>query len=185
MPRRSFSRKDRARIVLRISPLLSYELGRGVHLRAERIEEIRRETLRLVEAGHTQQEVAAALGASTSRLSRWCRSAVMETKAPLRLLKHTDRTLMQAAWDRIEVAAPDTCWPWRGFVKSNGYGSLNYKGKAFNAHRLVYSLLVATIPDGQVVDHICGNPGCVNPRHLQAVSQSENLMLSGRRRRNA
>lgn len=43
------------------------------------------------------------------------------------------------------------------------------------AHRAVYELLVGPIADGLVIDHLCRKPSCVNPSHLEAVTQSENL----------
>jgi len=172
-------------VVLRIEPLRPHEQGRGVHIPADRLQEIRAETLRLVSLGYSQEHVAKALGASKSRLSRWCRAEVMATNAPMRLIKHADRTLTQTMWDRINVRGRDECWPWGGFVKPNGYGSLNYRGTAYNAHRLVYETLVGPIPEGAVIDHICANPHCVNPCHLQPVTQTENLMLASRRSRDA
>ncbi len=30
------------------------------------------------------------------------------------------------------------------------------------------------IPDNMVIDHICGNRICVNPLHMEVVSQAEN-----------
>ena len=176
-------RDDDAKIpLLGIDPLREYEQGRGVRMPPNRLTEIRNETLRLVALGYKQSEIATALGATPSRLSRWCRQAVMETRGPLRLLKHRDRTLAQAMWDRIDVRGAEECWRWLGAVKGNGYGAFNYKGTGYNAHRLVYETLVGTIPQGLVLDHICSNPACVNPRHLQIVTQTENLMLSARRR---
>lgn len=48
------------------------------------------------------------------------------------------------------------------------------------AHRVSYELFVGPIPEGYDVDHLCGQPLCVRPSHLEAVTPSEN-----RRRENA
>ena len=166
---------------LRILPLSSHETGRGIRLSATRLAEVKLEALRLIGQGFAQYQIAEAMGCSTSRISRWCRDVVMETRAPRRLVGHRDRALSHLMWDRIGVAAPEECWLWKGSIRANGYGSLNYKGKNHTAHRLVYSILVDEIGRDQVIDHVCCNPSCVNPSHLQAVSQTENLMLARRR----
>ncbi|MDE1854509.1 MAG: HNH endonuclease [Thaumarchaeota archaeon] len=44
------------------------------------------------------------------------------------------------------------------------------------AHRFSYQLLIGQIPAGLTLDHLCRNRGCVNPAHLQAVSNRENLL---------
>ena len=43
------------------------------------------------------------------------------------------------------------------------------------AHRWSYQLFKGEIPDGYVVDHLCGTYQCVNPNHLEAVTHSENI----------
>lgn len=67
---------------------------------------------------------------------------------------------------------PDACWFW-GTRK--GYYTLNFNGLIIGAHRLIYTLFVGVIPRGKVVDHKCNQPNCVNPRHLQAITQKANV----------
>lgn len=79
-----------------------------------------------------------------------------------------------------EVPGRDSeCWPWVGSMKKDGYGLHNYRrdGRrtSQNAHRAVYEMLVGPIPDGMQLDHLCRNPSCVNPGHLDPVTNGENV----------
>lgn len=46
--------------------------------------------------------------------------------------------------------------------------SLSHQGTYITlpAHRVAYSLFVAPAVPGEPVRHSCGNPDCINPRHL-------------------
>lgn len=73
------------------------------------------------------------------------------------------------------------CWLWRGShgPASNGYGRIGVgtqrQRRSRLAHRVSYELLVGPIPDGLVLDHLCGVRHCVNPDHLEPVTQKENV----------
>lgn len=48
-------------------------------------------------------------------------------------------------------------------------------GETRMAHRVSHVLYKGPIPNGLVIDHLCRNPSCVNPDHLEAVTQKENV----------
>lgn len=66
------------------------------------------------------------------------------------------------------------CWEWK-YPLSNGYGVVRHHGKMRGAHRVVYELHRGEIPKGMYLDHLCRNSRCVNPDHLDAVSQRVNV----------
>ncbi len=78
---------------------------------------------------------------------------------------------------RYVAEALTGCWLWDGQLV-NGYGKFWNGMHSLYAHRYSFVLHRGAIPDGMVVDHKCNNPSCVNPDHLQAISQRANLMRS-------
>lgn len=77
----------------------------------------------------------------------------------------------------------DGCWSWLGHTHNpDGYAlfTLNAKengGKPteVRVHRYLYELLRGPIPDGLECDHLCRNPGCPNPEHIELVTHDENM----------
>ena len=78
-------------------------------------------------------------------------------------------------WDKVEVGHPLGCWEWTAY-KDNGYGRINVDRVPVPSHRVAYELLVGPIPDGMHLDHLCRNPSCVNPDHLEPVSSRDNVL---------
>lgn len=68
------------------------------------------------------------------------------------------------------------CWFWTAYKDKLGYGRfLRATGKNMLAHRWSYLNLKGIIKEGLELDHLCRNPSCVNPDHLEAVSHQENM----------
>jgi HNH endonuclease len=72
--------------------------------------------------------------------------------------------------------ADDGCIEFTGKRQQDGYGQITVNGRSIVAHRVAYEFYVGPIPDGLVLDHLCRNPGCVNPAHLEPVTQRVNLL---------
>lgn len=66
------------------------------------------------------------------------------------------------------------CWEWQRAKDRKGYGIASWNGQKGFAHRHYYEQAKGAIPDGYQVDHLCRNPSCVNPNHLEAVLPVEN-----------
>lgn len=84
-------------------------------------------------------------------------------------------------WARVETAGPvlrsdlGACWTWTGGLSSTGYGDYWVSVRVVPAHRFAYESAVGPIPEGLHIDHLCRNPPCVRPSHLEPVTPGENF----------
>jgi hypothetical protein len=75
--------------------------------------------------------------------------------------------------ERVTVTDSD-CWEWQGWRNNANYGYLSVDGRDQCAHRVSYEALVGGIAEGLELDHLCVNPPCINPVHLEPVTHAEN-----------
>jgi HNH endonuclease len=87
-----------------------------------------------------------------------------------------NRRSLARFFSKVSIASSG-CWTWVGARSQGGYGSfwLSDEQMQTTAHRVAYRWFSGPIGLGEVVDHLCRNPNCVNPAHLEAVSQSVNV----------
>lgn len=108
--------------------------------------------------------------------------------------------LIDEAWDRFvaKVHAPDPfgCWLWLGGTKRGGsrasnpaYGHFRVRpsgpSATFSAHGFACAAAGYEVPEGWTRDHTCGQHLCVNPLHIEVVTNAENVARAwvARRRR--
>lgn len=82
---------------------------------------------------------------------------------------------LEQVLDRYQVDE-NGCWNYTGPKDKFGYGIFYYKQSGYRAHRVSWYLVNGEITDKKVLDHLCRNKSCINPDHLEAVHQLENVL---------
>lgn len=76
-------------------------------------------------------------------------------------------------WPRVRKVASG-CWEWQGARLAAGYGVFWDGHNNVKAHRWSFEFHIGPIAPGMTIDHLCLNPRCVNPAHLDVVTRAEN-----------
>lgn len=84
-------------------------------------------------------------------------------------------------WPIGYVVRENGCWDWVGSKTARGYGCWSGAvrmglSRSAYAHRVMYEMHVGSISKGLTIDHLCRNHSCVNPAHLEPVTQRENVL---------
>ncbi len=85
-------------------------------------------------------------------------------------------------WSHVDGDGIEQCWLWTGTKSHDGYGAfaLDANHRGYRAHRYAYEQMVAPIPAGLQLDHLCRVRACVNPWHLEPVTQLVNVRRGAR-----
>lgn len=82
---------------------------------------------------------------------------------------HGNRKLIQFYENEIGCLICTSHSTWKG------YPLLSINNKATRMSRFIYEECFGLIPEGLYICHTCDNPGCINPAHLYAGTNLDNV----------
>lgn len=104
--------------------------------------------------------------------ARWSRTGDVQADLPVRVMGRTPyERVMATVW------YIDGHWITTAVDTIHGYGQVSAGrngASPLKSHRVTYEHHRGSIPEGMVIDHLCRVKSCVNPDHLEVVTQSEN-----------
>jgi hypothetical protein len=97
-----------------------------------------------------------------------------------------DNWIFHNFWRKVDIKDNiNECWNWIGSINTYGYGNFRYCDKIEKSHRIAYTLSRGNIPNGLDVLHICNNPTCNNPKHLEIGDHYKNMQYKVKCRRHS
>jgi len=99
-------------------------------------------------------------------------------------MTRTKRDPAERFWEKVNKNGPapaerpglGPCWIWEAGKTAQGYGGFHpTKYELELAHRWSFKYHGGELEPAYVVDHLCRNRTCVNPAHLEQVTNEENL----------
>ncbi|MEV4246982.1 HNH endonuclease signature motif containing protein [Streptosporangium canum] len=85
-------------------------------------------------------------------------------------------------WAKVDKGGPLGCWIWTASINPGGYGQFivydadKKRGLPIPAHRVAWQLVRGSIPQDLYIDHLCRTRNCVNPEHLEPVTNKVNIL---------
>lgn len=108
----------------------------------------------------------------------WCRKHYQRWKRngdPSVLLRDYTPITLQHLLAHSKINNDTGCIEWQR-AKDGDYGTLNFRGKKQNVHRIAWLLGVGEIKKGLLVCHECDNPPCINLDHLFLGTHKDNML---------
>jgi hypothetical protein len=93
---------------------------------------------------------------------------------PMRFV-HGHNRRKQVRWIEEDRGYETPCWIWQLAKTPDGYGYTRVGYDHRRAHRVLYEQHVGPIPAGLDLDHLCRVRDCVNPAHMEPVTEAENV----------
>ncbi len=87
-------------------------------------------------------------------------------------------SIMDRVKSRVTVDPSCGCWIWQGPTsgdgRGGGYPRMSLDGQTVAVHRVTFVCTHGYVPGKKTLDHTCRNRLCVNPDHLEMVTNREN-----------
>ena len=84
------------------------------------------------------------------------------------------KTALERFEDKYAPEPNSGCWLWLSSLR-DGYGTFRVGRKMVPAHRFSYEAQFGAVAEGLVLDHLCRVRCCVNPQHLEPVTNQVNV----------
>ena len=130
-------------------------------------------------------EAEALRRARIGAFQRGLKHSIERTRRIAEALRQPDSGIGLPARFLAKIRYVDGCWIWTGSLDPKGYGRYGVGSKLDGTHRILrphrfaYERLVGPIGEGLVIDHLCRRRACVNPEHLEPVTNRENAVVRG------
>lgn len=99
---------------------------------------------------------------------------------PIRYLVGHGSRLSPVEYLEKDTGYKSPCWLWQRSLRPNGYGQIPINGTPRYAHIVYFERKHGAVPRGKMLDHLCRIRKCVNPDHMEAVSNQANAQRGSR-----